>query len=735
MKGSLINNAIFFIVLLVACSLGLKELIEPDLWWYMRTGEWILENVQVPSTDFLSYTHFGAEWINVKWLYEVLIYAFSKIGGPEFVSVFQSIVNILIAWTLYEVYKQFTSARKTGVWAFVTITAFAICSYRMTARPETISHLFSLLTILIYLFGKNKNAKWFFWWIPLQILWTNLHEAYATGIILMISLSAWECYLAYKQKRPILKAPIVYSAGLATLAICINPRGYQMLLHPFEIFNQLNTNKFTTELLNYQSPIYWNKWQSYAFIVSIALFVFFLLFSNGRQIKNSLNNAFTNLSGGYILILFLFIYLGLSAQRNIPFFILAVSPFLAIGFAKVLPKKTDKIIPIVALLVGVVSYCLVVSGQFYSLTNSKYNFGLKVDTYSNPIGLGNELQELDYKQAHFSDYLTSSYILWKYKDYQSFIDLRDLDIFQGSFFEEVLMVSQNYKAFKELDEINNFQYVYLKRLDFTPLISNLNADSNWTMVFVDPIACLFIKQKKLSTIDVFKAPEKLETSNLSAAVNFIFNPIRKEESFSINIDFMAASFYDAISDYELALNRLKKLNSNAEFEYRSLCMQGRILTELGLNAKSDSLLAEGFARTSKAKKLFPKKSQAYYTAGLQFYKQGLLIEAITDFKLCLKRDKKNTDALNQLALCQNALAQIDPKNSAIYIADWFKYMEQAYEIDPNNLMFAYQLGVSYCDRNKCEEAKKYLEKLGELPFLDKAENASIMRCKKKCLSE
>ena len=144
MKGSLINNAIFFIVLLVACSLGLKELIEPDLWWYMRTGEWILENALVPSTDFLSYSHFGAEWINVKWLYEVLIYAFSKIGGPEFVSVFQSIVNILIAWTLYEVYKQFTSARKTGVWAFVTITAFAICSYRMTARPETISHLFVL---------------------------------------------------------------------------------------------------------------------------------------------------------------------------------------------------------------------------------------------------------------------------------------------------------------------------------------------------------------------------------------------------------------------------------------------------------------------------------------------------------------------------------------------------------------------------------------------------------------
>ena len=227
----------------------------------------------------------------------------------------------------------------------------------------------------------------------------------------------------------------------------------------------------------------------------------------------------------------------------------------------------------------------------------------------------------------------------------------------------------------------------------------------------------------------------MEISSLSATLNFILNPLKKEKESSINMDFMAASFYNAIDDYELALKRLNKLNSNPEFEYRSLCMQGRILTEIGVKAQSDSLLAEGIARTSKAKKLFPKKSEAFYTAGLQFYKQKLLNEAIVDFKLCLKRDKENVDALSQLALCQNALAEVDPKNSAIYIAGWFKYMEQAYEIDPSNMMFAYQLGVSYCERNKCKEAKKYLEKLEELPFLNKSQNASILRCKKKCLRD
>ncbi|MFQ3325937.1 MAG: hypothetical protein ACI8YC_000571, partial [Salibacteraceae bacterium] len=54
MKENSINYTIVFVVMLVGCAIGVKELIEPDLWWYMRTGEWILKNTQVPASDFLS---------------------------------------------------------------------------------------------------------------------------------------------------------------------------------------------------------------------------------------------------------------------------------------------------------------------------------------------------------------------------------------------------------------------------------------------------------------------------------------------------------------------------------------------------------------------------------------------------------------------------------------------------------------------------------------------------------
>jgi len=42
------------------------------------------------------------------------------------------------------------------------------------------------------------------------------------------------------------------------------------------------------------------------------------------------------------------------------------------------------------------------------------------------------------------------------------------------------------------------------------------------------------------------------------------------------------------------------------------------------------------------------------------------------------------------------------------------------------------LGVSYCQRNQCNEAKKYLEGMQKLPQLTDVENQNLMQCKKQC---
>jgi len=68
---------------LIAFALSIKNFREPDLWWQIRTGEWILQNHSVPRVDVFSYTMQGAEWINIKWGFEVLAAIVSKLTGPE----------------------------------------------------------------------------------------------------------------------------------------------------------------------------------------------------------------------------------------------------------------------------------------------------------------------------------------------------------------------------------------------------------------------------------------------------------------------------------------------------------------------------------------------------------------------------------------------------------------------------------------------------------------------------
>ncbi len=61
--------------LLVAAALSIKTLQEPDLWWMLRTGEWIVENGRVVDRDVFSFTFSGVPRINVKWLFEFVALA------------------------------------------------------------------------------------------------------------------------------------------------------------------------------------------------------------------------------------------------------------------------------------------------------------------------------------------------------------------------------------------------------------------------------------------------------------------------------------------------------------------------------------------------------------------------------------------------------------------------------------------------------------------------------------
>ena len=83
MKSISPEKLLWYFVLFLGVMLCIRELREPDLWWQLRTGEWMLENKTVTFKDVFSYTNAGVDWINVKWGYEIIIAWISKFLGPE----------------------------------------------------------------------------------------------------------------------------------------------------------------------------------------------------------------------------------------------------------------------------------------------------------------------------------------------------------------------------------------------------------------------------------------------------------------------------------------------------------------------------------------------------------------------------------------------------------------------------------------------------------------------------
>src|SRR5579864_1100513 len=80
LAGALASSAL----LALALAWSLHPLVHDDLFWHLRTGEWIAAHRRVPLADLFSYTRLGARWITHEWGFSLgswLIYRAGGLGG------------------------------------------------------------------------------------------------------------------------------------------------------------------------------------------------------------------------------------------------------------------------------------------------------------------------------------------------------------------------------------------------------------------------------------------------------------------------------------------------------------------------------------------------------------------------------------------------------------------------------------------------------------------------------
>ena len=314
--GRAVFGGILFFGLLAMTA---RNAVDPDLWWHLRTGQWIAENGRIPHSDHFSFTRAGQPWISHEWLSEVVLYELWKHGGAAALIVFSAIITTVGFMLLY-----LRCPPIGGNWHWAAAaTAFGALAAAPSwgVRPQMFT--FALASLLLWLLeGGEHRPRLLLWIPPLFLLWLNLHAGFALGPALILAYGVGllvETAMGstpWQQARPILLRVLLLL--LACLALVpLNPSGAQLYRYPFDTLRSPGMRSFIVEWF---SPDF-HQWLYRPFLLLWLLVLTALASSRWRP------------KGRVIVPLLLTAFAALDAVRHIPIFVLVAMP----GIAAALP--------------------------------------------------------------------------------------------------------------------------------------------------------------------------------------------------------------------------------------------------------------------------------------------------------------------------------------------------------------------------------------------------------------
>jgi hypothetical protein len=216
-------------------TMAVRETLDPDMWWHLRTGQVILEE-GIPRQDIFSFTVSDREWITHEWLSQLFMWLGYRAGGfPGLVIIF-ALLTALIYWLVYV-----SSPGRPFLAAFVVLLSALASAIVWGVRPQMFNLL--LAAAFVHIVERYKDGgigSRALWVLPLlSLLWANLHSGYLLGIVLLGTYTVGEALQRWLHKRDVrsLDWPSIRQLALMTvlsfLIAAINPNGVELWIYPF----------------------------------------------------------------------------------------------------------------------------------------------------------------------------------------------------------------------------------------------------------------------------------------------------------------------------------------------------------------------------------------------------------------------------------------------------------------------------------------------------------------------
>ena len=219
--------------------LRIASVSDPDAWWHLRAGEWIMQHFAVPQTDPFSSFGAGKPWVAYSWLYELLIFQlFQKLG---LVGIVAYTTGMAVAVTVF-LHRMIRRLQADFTFAVLLTAVACSCMIRLDApRPWWFTILFFVMELDLLMQARKTGKIRGLLWLPLIFaLWANLHIQFIDGLV-VLAIALAESVLARRwtviqtRMRPGRLCGIFVACLLAPLA---NPYGWRIYQVAYDLAAQ-----------------------------------------------------------------------------------------------------------------------------------------------------------------------------------------------------------------------------------------------------------------------------------------------------------------------------------------------------------------------------------------------------------------------------------------------------------------------------------------------------------------
>jgi len=169
------RRAFVLVVFIGIFAMAARNVLDPDVWWHLKTGEWIAQHHAVPHSDPFSYTRAGQPWVAHEWLSELAIYGiFRSTGYAGLILFFAAVISAAFVPLYLRCKTDAVMAGAVTLWgALATTVVWGV-------RPQIFSFLLLSLWLLI-LERSEKKPELLLWTLPITLVWVNLHAGFILG--------------------------------------------------------------------------------------------------------------------------------------------------------------------------------------------------------------------------------------------------------------------------------------------------------------------------------------------------------------------------------------------------------------------------------------------------------------------------------------------------------------------------------------------------------------------------